>query len=179
MRRLSRVVESCGQGGQCPEDFPIMMAYVYQAQDQKERVAAWRDMCDQLPWPDFERRFIFSVMYPQIDERVTTEMHHCLKAPFCVHPGTKRFSVPIPDIDAWGPHDAPRISDVVPLETDTAGANPYQRARPDTAILSPYVTHMMAVINRAYPLRAVYVNDQTVKSGDDGDAGDEGQKNGA
>lgn len=104
--------------------------------------------------PDFERVFIFKAMFPRLDEDVTTNMSHCLKAPFVIHPLTRRCSVPIPDIDKWLPHMAPRASELIPLPPDDKVPAWVQEreARRCALALSEYVQHLALVMHRAYPL---------------------------
>jgi len=80
-----------------------------------ERKKLWASLCSILDAvvPKFERAFIFRVLFPVLDKEVTTRFHHFIKTPFAIHPGTKRCSVPIPDIDTWTPDMAPRISELV------------------------------------------------------------------
>lgn len=41
----------------------------------------------------------FLIMYPRLDEHVSTRQDHLLKLPFCVHPGTGSLCTPL----TWGP----------------------------------------------------------------------------
>jgi DNA primase catalytic subunit len=124
------------------------------AKTREERLEAWRELCEILGGPGFEQIFIFKAMFPRLDEAVTTNMDHCLKAPFVVHPLTRRCSVPIPSIDAWLPHLAPRASELIPLPPDDKVPLWMQEKeeRRCAMTLAPYVQHMAAVMDRAYPL---------------------------
>jgi len=120
---------------------------------------------------DFERVFIHKAMFPRLDEAVTTNMDHCLKAPFVIHPATRRCSVPIPDIDKWLPHMAPRASELIPLPPDEKvplWVQEKEAKRCDTA-LAEYVQHLYAVIHRAYPLAVV----NPLAYGDDNNGGEQ------
>lgn len=44
---------------------------------------------------------ICTLLWPRADDAVTTHMNHTLKAPFSVHPGTSRVSVPLLGLDEW------------------------------------------------------------------------------
>jgi hypothetical protein len=97
-------------------------------------------------------------MFPRLDERVTTGMDHLLKSVFAVHPSTKRVSVPIPDIDTWQPHMAPRISEVVPpLDAAAPDSSNFwileKVARERAMVLTPYIHHLQEVVQRAYPYK--------------------------
>ena len=116
--------------------------------------ASWDSLCGVMPGEHFQRNFVFKVMYPRLDERVTTEMNHCAKAPFVVHPATKRASVPIPDIDTWKPEMAPRLSQLVELDDKTAGVYGWQwKKQRDTegAVMGNYVRHTLSMLREAYP----------------------------
>jgi hypothetical protein len=102
-------------------------------------------------------RFIFRAMFPRLDARVTTGMDHCVKAPFVIHPSTKRCSVPIPNIDTWLPHMAPRLSELVPPPPDDRIPDWVQEREAEQrgVALAPYVHHLQQVMNRAYPLQVL------------------------
>jgi DNA primase small subunit len=126
------------------------------ATSRDERLVAWHELCGVIgrgDGPTFERIFIHRAMFPRLDEAVTIKMDHCLKAPFVIHPSTRRCSVPIPNIDEWLPHMAPRASDLIPLPPDDRVPHWVQEkeSRRCATTLAQYVQHLSAVMHRAYP----------------------------
>jgi DNA primase catalytic subunit len=76
----------------------------------------------------------FALMYPRLDEKVSTRRDHLLKMPFCVHPGTGRLCTPLewPTIAAFHPkRDPPSISALL----HELGAIPDEWTAPLTRIL--------------------------------------------
>lgn len=67
---------------------------------------------------------ICTLCWPRVDEAVSTHMNHTLKAPFSVHPGTGRVSVPILDKSSLWQFDpsieSPMASDQMPASFATA-----------------------------------------------------------
>lgn len=62
----------------------------------------------------------FMLLYPRLDEHVSTHRDHLLKLPFCVHPGTGRLCTPLrwEILDSFDPTaDPPTLTDM--LETRT------------------------------------------------------------
>ncbi|KAL7752412.1 p48 polypeptide of DNA primase [Sorochytrium milnesiophthora] len=61
------------------------------------------------------RDIIFQYCYPRLDDKVSININHLLKSPFCVHPKTHRVCVPIdPDnCDAFDPFAVPTLTDLV------------------------------------------------------------------
>ena len=55
-----------------------LLVEITHAESREDRVDAWIRMCAQFG-EDFEMRFIFRAMFPQVDERVTTGMDHLVK----------------------------------------------------------------------------------------------------
>ncbi|ORC87890.1 DNA primase small subunit [Trypanosoma theileri] len=56
------------------------------------------------------------LMYPRLDEHVSTRRDHLLKLPFCVHPGTSSLCCPLEwdDIPSFDPVlDAPKLQDML------------------------------------------------------------------
>ncbi|CAO3679671.1 unnamed protein product [Umbelopsis vinacea] len=57
------------------------------------------------------RDIVFQYSYPRLDDKVSTNINHLLKSPFCVHPKTQRVCVPIdPDhCDDFDPFAVPTL----------------------------------------------------------------------
>lgn len=141
------------------------LAYVHH-QSPEALADTWKDLCiilgtllGHLP-RHIERNFVFKMFFPRLDHNVTVQLQHPIKAPWVVHPTTKRLSVPIPNIDTWKPEDAPRISQIVELDDEKAnvyGQWEQRRAREERqamgSILSQYVAPVTYMIQKAYPMR--------------------------
>lgn len=117
---------------------------------------AWSNLVSEFG-SVFRARVIFAMLFPRIDANVTTQMNHCIKAPFVVHPDTKRCSVPIPDIETWTPLRAPRLSHFVLPPTNAKNKYGYrseqdeEESRQSRARLEVYIAHMSRMIEMAYP----------------------------
>lgn len=135
---------------------------------------AWDDFCVIMSAslvPDFERRFIFRMMYPRLDEDVTVKDHHLVKFPFVIHPGSRRCAIPIPDVDTWKPEDAPRLSELMAyaeqFERDGGGEEGerdpkfYHYGRSTGNVkpnpLAPYVAHFSKMLAAEYPLMGTFL----------------------
>jgi DNA primase small subunit len=70
----------------------------------------------------------FALLYPRLDEHVSTRRDHLLKLPLCVHPGTGRLCAPLEwdEIDAFDPTNDPPHIDQLLLD----GAIPSKWLRP-------------------------------------------------
>lgn len=115
-----------------------------------ETQRAWQNLCEVVhaKYPGFEEQVVFTLLFPRLDERVTIESNHCVKAPFVIHGSTKRCCVPIPDIDTWRPEEAPRISDFV-LRKDSVYEEDRKRLKPVSLV--PYEEHLKRMLRLAYP----------------------------
>lgn len=78
------------------------------------------------------QELVFAHLYPRLDEKVSTQMNHLLKAPFCVHPKTGKVCIPIDPntCDSFDPSKVPTLSQLV-LEINQHG--------PDKTSLRPYI----------------------------------------
>ncbi|KAG0218470.1 hypothetical protein BGX33_007252 [Mortierella sp. NVP41] len=61
------------------------------------------------------RDIMFQYTYPRLDDKVSININHLLKSPFCVHPKTGRVCVPIPietceDFDPSSPPTVPKLA---------------------------------------------------------------------
>jgi DNA primase small subunit len=85
--------------------------------------ARWRSVCEHvradLHLPDYRNRqnvldeIVLTHVYPRYDAQVTLSMNHLLKAPFAVHPKTRRICVPI-DVERaheFDPLSSPTLAD--------------------------------------------------------------------
>ncbi|KAJ1814787.1 p48 polypeptide of DNA primase [Coemansia sp. RSA 2599] len=63
----------------------------------------------------FERDMMLQLVYPRLDENVTTHLNHLLKSPFCIHPKTGRVCTPIAadKFDSYNPMEAPTLSQLL------------------------------------------------------------------
>ena len=130
--------------------------------------------------PDFERRFIFRMMYPRLDAGVTIKHHHLVKFPFVVHPGSRRCAIPIPNIDTWTPDMAPRLSELLASAQDVQDEKEANNNNPNINSnngwrrdqyagggggggglkanpLDPYVDHFTRMLNIEYPLLGTFL----------------------
>ena len=167
-----RMIREMVQGSTTEEAFVAALAQMAVANSLDQTRLHWNRLCSLVDARDtelseqdrktkgFEARFIFTVIYPRLDASVTTAMHHCIKAPFVIHPSTKRFSVPIPDLDKWYPEMAPRISEVVAAPVDPKMQSRFKSewkeeadARRRAKVLEPYVEHLATMVHRAYPAK--------------------------
>ena len=76
----------------------------------------------------------FSLLYPRLDEKVSTRRDHLLKLPFCIHPGTQKCCVPLKwqTIKSFDPDtDAPRLPALL-----QRGSIPQEFIRPLTDMMS-------------------------------------------
>ena len=154
------IVSMCPHGTlDMPPDTVMKLGQLQTADGKSERIIAWTELCTAMNRviPEFEKVFIFKVLFPRLDEEVTIKLHHQITAPFVVHPDTKRCSVPIPDIDTWIPSMAPRLSQLVDPPEDPK--NPVPHWKRDTrdaeqqTILVPYVKHLRSMLNAAFPFK--------------------------
>lgn len=124
---------------------------------------AWELLVNRFG-PVFRSRVIFAMLFPRLDANVTTQMNHCVKAPFVIHPDTKRCSIPIPNVDTWTPDLAPRLSHfVVPPSRRTNKYGNWGQDDDDDSMIgkaniSVYVTHMSKMIEAAYPFMDKFPN---------------------
>ncbi|KAK3825983.1 MAG: hypothetical protein J3Q66DRAFT_380297 [Benniella sp.] len=77
---------------------------------------------------DIPRDIMFQLAYPRLDEKVSTDIRHLLKSPFCIHPKTGRVCVPIPieSCESFDPTSPPTVRTLVEElhKYDAAGDKP-------------------------------------------------------
>ena len=80
-----------------------------------------------IQWETLEREILrvnphiltairFVLLYPRLDEKVSTRRDHLLKLPFCIHPGTGSLCVPLTEaaLDKFDPlRDPPKLSELL------------------------------------------------------------------
>ncbi|KAG0203673.1 hypothetical protein BGX28_004117 [Mortierella sp. GBA30] len=121
-----------------PENWEKVLAIIPDEAVQAQIRAEWEDAPSRSPalkWSDLQdiigeaigdspkkksllehipREIMFQYTYPRLDDKVSTDMKHLLKSPFCVHPKTGRVCVPIPietceDFDPSSPPTVPQL----------------------------------------------------------------------
>ncbi|GAB5591842.1 p48 polypeptide of DNA primase [Umbelopsis nana] len=89
-------------------------------------ISRWEDLKKELEKNEYARRktgdrlnllprdIVFQYSYPRLDDKVSTNINHLLKSPFCVHPKTQRVCVPIdPDnCDNFDPFSVPTLQNL-------------------------------------------------------------------
>ncbi|KAG0042922.1 hypothetical protein BGZ83_012022 [Gryganskiella cystojenkinii] len=72
------------------------------------------------------RDIMFQYTYPRLDEKVSTNINHLLKSPFCVHPKTGRVCVPIEieKCDEFDPTAAPTVEQLIKELNEYDSKNP-------------------------------------------------------
>ncbi|EGC38068.1 hypothetical protein DICPUDRAFT_76324 [Dictyostelium purpureum] len=74
-------------------------------------------------------QIVFTYTMPRIDEPVTIGMNHLLKAPFCIHPDTKKLCIPIElkNIDQFDPNQCPTLDQLLKPDTGLKLFNKYNQ----------------------------------------------------
>lgn len=75
-----------------PEQAWYIFSTRYKLQCAKEKL---KKKETEGPWQTLLQRIIWNTIRPRLDEAVTADINHLLKAPFSVHPGTQKICVPI------------------------------------------------------------------------------------
>ncbi|RHZ78188.1 hypothetical protein Glove_166g248 [Diversispora epigaea] len=63
--------------------------------DLKSEISHYKNKKNQWRLDSSISEIMFQYLYPRLDDKVTTQINHLLKSPFCVHPKTERVCVPI------------------------------------------------------------------------------------
>ncbi|RKP23174.1 hypothetical protein SYNPS1DRAFT_31118 [Syncephalis pseudoplumigaleata] len=92
-------------------------------QDSVQRWASLVKLLENPPNPRAKRTYsshiardiMFQYMYPRLDDKVTSQLNHLLKSPFCIHPKTGRVCVPIDaaTCEQFNPLKVPVIEDLI------------------------------------------------------------------
>jgi DNA primase small subunit len=93
---------------------------------EADSLARWQDLCDHVQHAvntaptnyalkTCLRDIVLQYCYPRLDDKVSTQLNHLLKAPFCIHPKTGRVCVPIDPLtcDTFDPLAVPTVSDLL------------------------------------------------------------------
>ncbi|KAF9586321.1 hypothetical protein BGW38_006943 [Lunasporangiospora selenospora] len=103
----------------------------------------WRDLLDiigeaiaetpkrKLALESIPRDIMFQYTYPRLDEKVSTNINHLLKSPFCVHPKTGRVCVPIAieTCEEFDPKSPPTVPDLIKELNEYDAKNPSTSGR--------------------------------------------------
>ncbi|KAJ8659505.1 hypothetical protein O0I10_004870 [Lichtheimia ornata] len=99
------------------------------------------------------RDIVFQYSYPRLDDKVSVQINHLLKSPFCVHPKTQRVCVPIKveDCDSFDPLGVPTLSQLAKElnEYDQKHKDNTERKIPDykKTSLRPYIETFEKFVN--------------------------------
>ncbi|KAF9932691.1 hypothetical protein FBU30_007533 [Linnemannia zychae] len=122
-----------------PENWEKILAIIPEGHVQARIRKSWEDAPGRSPalkWADMEeiiqdeysenpkklqalehiaRDIKFQYTYPRLDEKVSININHLLKSPFCVHPKTGRVCVPIQieDCESFSPLSSPTVPQLV------------------------------------------------------------------
>lgn len=98
----------------------VLTRFVQQVNYAEEKTLDWGVVCHALGQPHEVTDVLHAVelllLYPRLDENVTTRRDHLLKLPFCVHPGTSSLCCPLEwsSMSTFDPQtDAPKLSDIL------------------------------------------------------------------
>ncbi|RKP14995.1 hypothetical protein BJ684DRAFT_7735, partial [Piptocephalis cylindrospora] len=100
------------------------------------------------------RDIVFQYCYPRLDDKVSIQMNHLLKSPFCVHPKTGRVCVPIDPVQAhtFDPFSVPTIQAVVEEAMTLLRTRSSQGRRKKTLIedtvLAPHITYFRTFVRK-------------------------------
>ncbi|OAD74432.1 hypothetical protein PHYBLDRAFT_155267 [Phycomyces blakesleeanus NRRL 1555(-)] len=128
--------------------------------------AKWQDLINVLDKSSDKQIFyvrfssclqaiILNYCYPRLDDKVSINIGHLLKSPFCVHPKTQRVCVPIPitTCENFDPFSVPTLSSLI-NEFDAFSANngpdDSERKLPDykKTSLRPYIEFFEKFVQR-------------------------------
>ncbi|KAF9103627.1 hypothetical protein BGX27_010496 [Mortierella sp. AM989] len=78
--------------------------------ESKNKPQTEKPLIENIP-----RDIIFQFTYPRLDEKVSMDIKHLLKSPFCIHPKTGRVCIPIPieTCDKFDPSSSPTVPQLV------------------------------------------------------------------
>ncbi|ORZ22608.1 hypothetical protein BCR42DRAFT_459147 [Absidia repens] len=90
------------------------------------------------------RDILFQYLYPRLDDKVSININHLLKSPFCVHPKTHRVCVPIDPVtcQSFDPLAVPTLATLCKeLNEYNSSGNETERKIPDIkkTSLKPYI----------------------------------------
>jgi DNA primase small subunit len=91
------------------------------------------------------QKVVLSFIHPRLDEKVTSERAHLVKAPFCVHPSTGRVCVPLDPsaLDTFDVSKVPTLKDLMEERIQIQRKHKTQALlQPALEIFQAFLTHL-------------------------------------
>lgn len=90
---------------------------------------------------NFKKDFLLFCMYPRLDLEVSKQVHHLLKSPFAVHPGTGNLSVPVHL--GFDPVNALNLKDLIAAKEGEAENNAIPRFEAAVKLLDDFAKELI------------------------------------
>ncbi|KAJ2375544.1 p48 polypeptide of DNA primase, partial [Coemansia sp. RSA 2607] len=112
----------------------------------------------------FERDMMLQLIYPRLDENVTTHLGHLLKSPFCIHPKTGRVCTPIDadQFDSYDPMSVPTLSQL--LREVNSSSSSQNNGPKDSKLMSEHI----AIFEKFVATLSPSTEDHTAANGSGG-----------